>query len=111
MADIMLDFMKPLCSQPWFVVRGSRKEFLDEVCKQAEFLCEHHYIKKSQATYLEHCKSTLPEDNVLILLDFAENYSFIIKDVFQSCHWNNSQACIVYKKIQENLTHESVCIT
>ena len=30
------------------------EEFVDEVCKQAKFLCEHHYIRNSQATYLEH---------------------------------------------------------
>ena len=34
------------------------EEFAGEVCKQAKFLCEHHYIKNSQAIYLEHCKST-----------------------------------------------------
>ena len=66
------------------------EEFAGEVCKQAKFLCEHHYIKNSQAIYLEHCKSTLPEDNVLILIDFAENYSFSIQDVFQGCHWDTS---------------------
>ena len=48
------------------------EEFMYEVCKQAKFLCEHHYIKNSQATYLEHCQSTLPENNALILPDFAE---------------------------------------
>ena len=91
------------------------EEFVDEICKQAKFLCEHHYIRSSPATYLEHCKSTLPEENALILLDFAENYSFIIQDVFQDCHWINSQATlhlvIIYEKNRENLTHESVCIT
>ena len=43
------------------------EEFVEEVCKQAKFLREHHYIKNSQAIYLEHCKSTLPEDNAIIL--------------------------------------------
>ena len=65
------------------------------------------YIKNSQATYLEHCKSILPEDNVLILLDFVENYSFIIQDVFQGCHWNSSKATlhpiIIYKKTKKIL--------
>ena len=42
--------------------------------------------------YLEHCKSTLPEDNALILLDFAEKYSFIIQGVFQGCHSISNQA-------------------
>ena len=62
------------------------EEFMDQLCKQVNFLCEHHYIKNSQATYLEHCKSTLPEDNVLVLLDFPENYSFIIQDAIEGYH-------------------------
>ena len=88
------------------------EEVVDEVCKQAKFLCDHHYIKNSQATYLEHCKSTQPEDNALILLDFAENYSFIIQDAIQGYHWNKSQATlnpfVIYKKNRENLTHENI---
>ena len=70
------------------------EEFEDKVYKQAIFLCEHHYIKNSQAKYVEHCKSTLPEDNALILLDFAENYSFIIQDAIQGYHCNKSQATL-----------------
>ena len=83
------------------------EEFVDEVCKQAKFMCEHHYIRNSQATYLEHCKSTLPEDNALVLLDFVQNYSFVIQDAIQGYHWNNSQATlrpfVIYKKIKKIL--------
>ena len=90
------------------------EDFMDEVCKQAKFLFEHHYIKNCQAPYLEHCKSTLPEDNALILLDFAENYSFIIQYTIQSYHWSKSQAtlhpCVIYKRNHESLTHKSVCV-
>ena len=90
------------------------EEFVDEVCKEAKFLWEHHYIKNNQATYLEHGKSALPEDNALILLDFAENYSFIIQDAIQGYNWNSSQATlhpfVIYKKNEENLTHENVCV-
>ena len=70
---------------------------------------------KTVKQYLEHCQSTLPEDNALILVDFAENYSFIIQGVFQGCYWDNSQAAlhsfVIQEKNQENLTHESVCVT
>ena len=96
-------------------LNGTIEEFVDEVCKQTEFLCEHYDIKNSQAIYLEHSKSTLPEDNALILLDVAENYGFIIQDAFQGSCWSNSQATlhlfVIYEKNQENLTHESICVT
>ena len=32
----------------------SVEDFVDEVGKQAQLLCEHHFIKNSQAVYLEH---------------------------------------------------------
>ena len=34
----------------------SVEDFVDEVGKQAQLLCEHHFIKNSQAVYLEHLK-------------------------------------------------------
>ena len=61
---------------------------------QAQLLCEHHFIKNGQAAYFEHLKLALPEDNALVLLDFAENYSFLIQDAIQGYHWNNSQATL-----------------
>ena len=76
--------------------------------------CASTITSNSQATYLEHCKSTQPEYRALIILDFAENCSFIIENAIQGYHWNSSQATlhpfIIYKKNQANLTHESVCI-
>ena len=83
---------KKLCTM--IQLNTTIEEFVDEVCKQVKFLSEYHYTKTSQAMYLENCKSTLPEDNALILLDFAKNYSFIIQGVFQGCQWNNSQATL-----------------
>ena len=31
---------------------------------------------------------------ILVTVDFSENYSFILKDVAQGFHWNNSQATL-----------------
>ena len=31
---------------------------------------------------------------MLILLNFAENYCFVVQDAVQGCHWNNSQATL-----------------
>ena len=39
-------------------------------------------------------KENLPTNNAVILLDFAENYSYIAQDAAQGYHWNNSQATL-----------------
>ncbi len=50
---------------------------------------------------LFHCKSTdkdcklnLSPGEMLVTADFSENYSFVLQDVAQGFHWNNSQATI-----------------
>ena len=36
----------------------------------------------------------LKENELIILLDLAENYSFIEQDAVQGYHWNNSQVTL-----------------
>ena len=36
----------------------------------------------------------MPEDECIILLDFAENFSIAIQDAAQGFHWDNSQATL-----------------
>ena len=56
----------------------------------------------------------LKDIQTIILLDFAENYSFVAKDVVQSFHWNNSQATlhpfVVYYKSKVELKHLNLCL-
>ena len=72
----------------------SNEQYLDTICNQFDKLREHHFVSKSQASYLQFVKEQLTPNNALILLDFAENYSFIVQDAIQSYHWNNSQATL-----------------
>ena len=71
----------------------SVEEFI-EVCKQIEVICEHYFIAKSQANFLEELKPDLKENEVLILFIFTENYSFVVQDVVQGYHWKNSEATL-----------------
>ena len=66
----------------------SVEEFI-EVCRQIELICEHHFIAKSQANFLKELKSDLKENEVLLPLVFAENYSFVVHNAVQEYHWNN----------------------
>ena len=72
----------------------SVEEFIEEVCRQIELIPENHFIAKSQANFLKELKSDLKENEVLILLNFAESYSFIVQDAVQRYHWNNSRVTL-----------------
>ena len=39
-------------------------------------------------------KENLDNKTCIILMDFAENYSFIIQDAIQGFYWQNSQAML-----------------
>ena len=58
----------------------------------------------------------MDSDTCLILMDFSENYSFIIQNSVQAFYYNNQQATIhpfvVYYKTEhsENLQQMSYCI-
>ena len=53
----------------------------------------------------------------VIMLDFAENYSFLVQDAAQGFHWNNAQATIhpfviYYADGSGKLAHKSyLCIS
>ena len=40
------------------------------------------------------CKEELCSGEILVNVDFSENYSFILQDAIQGYHWNNSQVTI-----------------
>ena len=67
--------------------------------------------------FLKHCKET--HESGIILLNFAENYSFVLQDAKQGFHWDNSQAKLhprcMYKGDESlqclNLCIKSDCLT
>lgn len=89
-------------------------EFLDIFCEKFYSLKVHHFIAKTQSAFLTSCKENLADDSIIILLDFAENYSFIVQDAVQGFHWNNSQATIhpfvMYYKEDNNIKFINMCI-
>jgi len=49
-------------------------DYLEMLVQKTDALTTHHYIAKNQSTYLKHLKDNLPEDEYIILLDFADNF-------------------------------------
>ena len=57
-------------------------------------LTGRHFTAKKQSKFLRVKKASLKFDKAVLILNFAENYSFVVQDCAQSCHWNNVQATI-----------------
>ena len=57
-------------------------------------LTAHHYISKHQSAYITQLKDNIKDDEAIIILDFAENYSFVVQDAAQGYHWDNCQATL-----------------
>ena len=90
-------------------------EFVDKFCEKLEVLRSHAFIAVQQASFYRDCKSTLAPREMIVTLDFSENYSFVLQDAAQGYHWNNSQATIhpfvaYYKDESENLSHLSYVV-
>ena len=89
------------------------EEFISKTIDDVYELCPHHFISK--ANHLRIAKENLLQNKVIILLDFAENYSLIVQDALQGFHWEISQATlhpfvIYFKSLDGHLTHLSMCV-
>ena len=92
----------------------SVSEFIETICEKLNALQQHHFISKSQSAFLNACKAELRADEVIILLDFAENFSFLVQDAVLGFHWENSQATLhpftVYYKDGNEICNLSISI-
>ena len=70
-------------------------EYEDPLVESIDNLTSHSYTAKSQGRYLKQCKAELVQLDCIVLLDFAENFKFVVQDEVQSYHWNNQQCTIL----------------
>ena len=67
-------------------------DFLEELTDNLYKLTKHHYVSKSQTCFLKHLKENLKLNECI--MDFAENFSFIIQDEVQSSYFSKNQATL-----------------
>ena len=81
-------------------------EFIELLVYYLTNLSKYPFIAKGQAQYLKVRKEEIDEETCIILLDFAENYHFIVQDEVQGYHWNKDQCTlhpvVIYYKNQQN---------
>ena len=67
-------------------------------CLESESSIYHHVGAKSSALLsllgVDYWTFEKTSNEAVIVLDFAENYAFIVQDAAQGFHWNNSQVTI-----------------
>ena len=68
--------------------------YIQQLVDVIDHLTSHSYIAKSQGQSLKKLKSELPRNECIVLLDFAENYKYVVQDEVQSFHWNNQQCTL-----------------
>ncbi|CAH0562925.1 unnamed protein product [Brassicogethes aeneus] len=89
-------------------------DFVDDFGEKLKALLPHNFIAKEQAAYLRRLKECLKEDEFIVIVDFAENYSFVVQDAAPGFHWNNDQATVytvvIYYKKNNELTHRKVIL-
>ena len=68
--------------------------FIENLVGKFGKLTEHHYVAKKQVEFFKQLKENIQFEECVVMLDFAENYSFLVQDAAQGFHWNNSWATI-----------------
>ena len=70
-------------------------DFIEVFVSLADKATTHQFIVKAQSGYLRHLKETIPtHTEVIVLMDFAENYLFVCQDAIQGFHWETAQTTL-----------------
>lgn len=70
------------------------ESFVSDFTEHIKVLIPHHFIAKRQSEFIGNKRAALLSGEMLIQMDFAENYAFLVQDAVQGYHWNNDQATI-----------------
>ena len=68
--------------------------FIEKLILKIDDLTRHHHTANTQVKYLRKLIKDLSLNDIILLLDFAENYSFVYQDSVQGFQWNNNQATV-----------------
>ena len=76
--------------------RESVEAFLTRLKTQIPVIAAHHFIMKQQRDYISSVKRAISTSSncteVIVTVDFAENYSYVHQREIQSAHWSNESA-------------------
>ncbi|XP_034246667.1 uncharacterized protein LOC117648316 [Thrips palmi] len=71
-----------------------RSELIELAAKKLNDLIPHSFIAYSQACYVKKMREDLPQDKVVVNMDFSMNYSCLVQGAVQSYHWSPKQVTV-----------------
>ena len=77
----------------WLEKTENFDDFRTSLSERKDKLTRHHYISKSQGIFLQNLENNLLINEVTMLLDISENFSFIMQGEARDFYWASSQ-CI-----------------
>ena len=75
-------------------VSAAKEEFIKVVKEEIMEFKDHVERVKNQYYQVKMLKEILPNNNVLVQMDFAEDYKCQSQDEIQSAYWNTTQVTI-----------------
>lgn len=92
----------------------SSEDYVEVLCSKLTALIPHHFISKMQSTFISEKKNNLSAKEVLVQLDFAENYAYVAQNAAQAFHYRNDQSTIfpavIYYKSDDKIRHFSIVL-
>ncbi|KYQ54441.1 hypothetical protein ALC60_06673 [Trachymyrmex zeteki] len=86
--------------------------FLEELSNKLNLLKPHSFISKQQSQFFQNKRENLNDGEVLVVLDFSENYKYVVQDASQAFHFNNDQCTVFpvvyYYKENQEIKHKSI---
>ncbi|KAE8737960.1 hypothetical protein FOCC_FOCC016569 [Frankliniella occidentalis] len=70
------------------------EDFEEDFVSVMEDLVTHHFIYKEQSAFFNERLSTLKEGEVVIVGDFAENYTYVVQDCAQAMYFRQKQCTL-----------------
>lgn len=91
-------------------------QFIDNLVKDIWNMTPHEFISHNHKEYFNHCKTNLDNDTGLLIMDFAENYTFLCQNSTQGFYFSNTSATLFtaglyYKKeMGDELKVSTFCV-
>ena len=83
------------CRPKFIVSDGTIDEALTELQAQLKKFKEHYFVKRLQSATFKDMKTSVNDDEVILQIDFVENYLALTQDEIQSAHWSHKQITVI----------------
>lgn len=91
----------------------SVEDYISLLSRSLEKLIPHSFVAKSQSSAFKRLKENPPPNTAIVVMDFSENYSYVIQNEIQSYHWNRGGCTLhpvgIFLRNKENVLISNHC--